>query len=133
MTIVIDASACVAALTDDGPAGRWAEDVLSRPPVVAPQLLLVEATDVLRRLVASGRLDDGDASAARHDLMSLPVDLHAFEPLADRVWALRHNVSSYDAWYVALAERLDAPLATLDRRLVGASGALCRFMSVDGS
>lgn len=132
MTIVVDASACVAALTDDGPTGRWAEEVLLQTPIVAPQLILVEATNVLRRLAASGTLDDVDASAAHRDLMTLPIDLYPFAPLADRIWALRHNVSSYDAWYVALAERLNAPLATLDQRLVNAPGTRCRFVSADG-
>lgn len=131
MTVVVDASTCVAALTDDGVAGRWAEDMLSRTPLAAPQLILVEATNVLRRLAVSGKLDDENASAAHRDLMTLSIDLYPFEPLADRVWALRHNVSSYDAWYVALAEVLDAPLATLDRRLVNAPGAHCRFLSTD--
>jgi predicted nucleic acid-binding protein len=42
------------------------------------------------------------------------------QPLVDRVWSLRDNVSAYDAMYVALAERLDATLVTLDQRLATA-------------
>ncbi len=52
----------------------------------------------------------------------------AFEPLASRVWALHPTVTAYDAAYVALAEELDAPLATLDRRLARASGPTCEFL-----
>lgn len=129
--VVIDASTCVAALTDNGPEGRWAEGVLLGTPIVAPQLILVESTNVLRRLASSGKLSDLDSSAAHHDLMTLVLDLYPFEPLAARVWALRHNLSSYDAWYVALAEAMDAPLATLDKRLINAPGPRCGFVSAD--
>jgi len=129
LTTVIDASACVAALTDLGANGRWAEAILSGSPVVAPQLLLVESANVLRRMAGSGKLSDEGSSAAYQGLMSLPIDLYPFEPLSDRVWALRHNLTSYDAWYVALAEALDAPLATLDKRLINATGPRCGFLS----
>ena len=95
----------------------------------APQLILVESTNVLRRLETSGKLSALDASTAQRDLLTLPVDLYPFEPLAQRVWALRHNLSSYDAFYVALAEVLKMPLATLDRRLVNAPGPQCDFLS----
>lgn len=47
----------------------------------------------------------------------------------DGAWALRHNLTAYAAWYVAVAELLDAPLATLDQRLVTSPGPTCRFMT----
>ena len=131
MTVVVDASTCVAALTDNGLEGRWAEDVVSRASIAAPQLVLVESTNVLRRLAGSGALSDLEASGAHRDLMTLALDLYPFEPLADRVWALRQNLSSYDAWYVALAEALDAPLATLDGRLMNAPGPRCAFVTAE--
>jgi predicted nucleic acid-binding protein len=49
--------------------------------------------------------------------------------VAERVWELRKNVSAYDAWYVALAELLRAPLATLDLRLTRESGPTCSFVT----
>jgi predicted nucleic acid-binding protein len=61
--------------------------------------------------------------------MELDVELHAFEPFSQRVWELRHNVTSYDGWYVALAEALNLPLATLDGRLAKADGPKCRFLT----
>ena len=61
-----------------------------------------------------------EANAAHEDLMQLNIELFSFEPFAERIWELRHNVTSYDAWYVALAEALRLPLATLDERLVKA-------------
>jgi predicted nucleic acid-binding protein len=126
MTIVIDASALVAALVDSGPDGRWAESLLTAD-LAAPHLLVVEVANVLRRAVASGEITDDIASIAHGDLLDLRVDLVAYDAVADRAWALRHNLTSYDAWSVAVAELLDAPLATLDQRLVNASGPTCTF------
>lgn len=130
MNTVIDASVCVAALVDGGSDGQWAEALFMARSPSAPQLLLIESSSVLRRLVATGRLSDLDASAAHRDLLSLSVDLYPFEPVAERVWALRHNLGSYDACYVALAEALDVPLATLDRKLIDAPGSRCEFLSM---
>jgi len=129
VSVVVDASVLVAALTDSGRDGLWAESVLAQGELFAPQLVLVEATSVLRRLERERLLDPRDANEARCDLILLPVALFPFEPFAERVWELRRTVSSYDAWYVALAEAIDAPLATLDRRLRRASGARCRFVT----
>jgi hypothetical protein len=55
------------------------------------------------------------------------VELFGYEPVADRVWSLRSAVTAYDACYVALAEALDAPLATIDLRLSRAPGPRCVF------
>lgn len=128
MTVVVDASTVVAALVDDGDDGAWAERMLLRDPhVAAPHLLPVEVTNVLRR-AALGPIDPDDATAAHLDLLELRIDLFPYEPLARRVWELRANLTAYDAWYVALAEALDAPLATLDRRLRDAPGPRCSFL-----
>ena len=61
--------------------------------------------------------------------MQLDIDLFPFEPFADRIWELRHNVTSYDAWYVALAEALKLPLATLDKPLSKSNGVTCEFLT----
>lgn len=128
MSAVIDASLLVAATVDSGAEGAWAEELVSRGNLVAPDLALVEATNILRRLEAAGRLERVEAGAAARDLLQLELDLVPFAPFADRVWELRHNVTSYDAWYVATAEELDLPMATVDRRLSAASGPRCRFL-----
>jgi len=88
----------------------------------------VEATNVLRRLEASGKLTRLEAGAAAQDITALPIELLPFAPFAQRVWALRANLSSYDAWYVAIAEHFGIGCATLDRRLAGASGPKCEFL-----
>lgn len=87
----------------------------------------VEAANILRRAALSSDISDSIASLAHVDLLDLPVELFAYELVAERAWELRGSVTSYDAWYVALAEALDAPLATLDRRLSRASGPRCSF------
>lgn len=127
MTLVVDASLLVAALIDSGTDGRWAESMLESDALAAPHLLPAEVTNVLRRAVAAGEVSADSASLAHADLLGLRISLFAYEPFANRVWELRGGVSAYDAWYVALAEFLDAPLATLDRRLTRSTGTRCRF------
>ena len=127
MSVVVDASLLVAATTDSGPEGVWAEEMLSQGGIVAPHLVLVEATNILRRLERSKLLSRLEATAAQRDLLDLDVLLVPFEPFAARVWDLRGTITSYDAWYVAVAEALELPLATLDRRLSRATGPSCRF------
>jgi predicted nucleic acid-binding protein len=61
--------------------------------------------------------------------MQLGLELFSFDPFADRVWALRHAITSYDAWYISVAEALELPLATLDERLARAKGVTCNFLT----
>ncbi len=128
MTVVVDASVLVAAAVDSGREGLWAEHIVATEALSAPGLVQVEATNILRRLELAGQIDATIATAAQRDVINLDVDLYPFEPFAERVWALRSNVTCYDAWYVALAEGLAAPLATLDRKLTRATGPTCRFL-----
>jgi predicted nucleic acid-binding protein len=95
--------------------------------VAAPRLMPVEAANVLRRSVLAGDISADVASLAHEDLTSLPIELFPYGSCASRVWALRSNLTAYDAWSVALAETLGARLATLDIRLRRASGTRCEF------
>ena len=128
MSVVVDASMLVAVTTDAGVAGTWAEHIVAENDLVAPQLVLVEATNILRRLERQRDLTTFEANAAQSDLLDLHLLLVGFEPFAARVWELRRTITSYDAWYVAVAEAFELPLATLDRRLSRASGPRCRFL-----
>jgi predicted nucleic acid-binding protein len=127
MTLVIDASVVVAALIDVGTEGDWAESLIASEVLVAPELMMVETTNILRRLELANEISPIESGLAQKDLMQLDVQVFPFHPFAERIWALRNNVTSYDAWYVALAEALDCPLATLDRKLTKASGVKCAF------
>ncbi len=129
MSVVVDSSVLVAALIDYGEDGPWAERIIERSALYAPELVHVEVTNILRRLERAKQIMTAEANAAQDDLMQLEIELFPFEPFADRVWALRHTVTSYDAWYVAVAEQLGFPLATLDKRLTAAQGPECEFLA----
>lgn len=124
---VLDSSAIVAALVDDGDEGRWAEDLLRDGPVHAPEVMPFEAANILRRLVVAGRMSSAIATLAHRNLVSLPVVLVPYEAVAERAWQLRDDVTVFDAAYVAVAELVGEPLATLDRRLAAAPGPRCEF------
>jgi predicted nucleic acid-binding protein len=128
VTIVADASTVVAALVDGGEDGTWAADLLAREPITAPHHMPIEVANILRRAARSGEVSEDTASLAHSDLRELRAHLYPYEALADRAWELRQNITTYDACYIALAEGLDVPLATLDRRLTRASGARCEFL-----
>ena len=128
MTVAIDASALVAALVDSGSEGDWADGVAAGGALVAPELILAETANALRRLEGSGAISRLEATSAFRDLLRMDLELLPFAPFADRVWELRGNLTSYDAWYVAVAEAFECPLATLDRKLSRAAGPGCRFM-----
>ena len=130
MTTVIDSSALVAALVDNDSDGRWALSLIARESLVGPEMLPAEVCNVLRRLELSGRLSTAEAALACIDMQRLNIELFPFAPFAQRIWELRHTVTCYDAWYVALAEALNCPLATLDQRLKGANGPECEFVGV---
>jgi predicted nucleic acid-binding protein len=127
VTLVVDASLVVAALADAGPDGVWAESMLAQGDLTAPHLMPVEVANILRRAALAGDISDDTASLAHRDLLSLRIELFPYEPFAARVWELRSSTTAYDGWYVALAESLAVPLATLDRKLSRAPGPRCAF------
>jgi predicted nucleic acid-binding protein len=127
MTVVVDSSVVVAALVDGGSDGSWAQRQLTGQRLIAPQHMPVEVANVLRKSALIGEISRDTASLAHQELLELRVTLFGYRGLGHRVWELRDNVSAYDAWYVALAEHLEAPLITLDRKLTRASGPLCQF------
>lgn len=89
----------------------------------------VEATNILRRLERAKQITQAEANGAHEDLLQLSLELFSFDPFAERVWELRHTITSYDAWYIAVAEVLKLPLATLDERLSKAKGVTCDFLT----
>jgi predicted nucleic acid-binding protein len=93
-----------------------------RQTLHAPHVLDVEAAQVIRRHAANREINQERGRAALDDLADLPVRRYAHDFLLQRVWNLRHNLTAYDAVYIALAEALDAPLLTRDQRLAAAAG-----------
>ena len=129
---MIDASALVAALVDQGPDGRWASATLAADRIAAPELLLAEASNTLRQLERRGVLAAFEATSAHQAMLDLDVELFPCRPFSTRVWELRHNVTAYDAWYVAVAEMVGGPLATLDCRMARADGPRCEIVVPPG-
>lgn len=129
MTVVADASVVSALLMGQGPESDWARSQLAGVRLVAPHLMPVEVVSLMRRAVSAGQFSAHEAVMAAQDLGMLSVEYHEPVPVLERIWELRANVTAYDATYVALAEVLDAPLVTLDRRLARASGPRCAFVT----
>jgi predicted nucleic acid-binding protein len=127
--IVCDASAVVAALLDGGADGAWAAAMLASDGLAAPAVVTYEAANVMRRHELGGIVSADQAAQAHADLHALAIELWPHELLASRAWELRHNLSIYDAAYVALAELLDGTLVTLDRSLARAPGIRCATAS----
>jgi predicted nucleic acid-binding protein len=119
--IVVDASALVEYLLRTA-RGRALEPLFTHPDadLHIPALCDVEVVAVLRRGLLGGRLDRVRAAEALEDLRDLPLIRHGHQLLVERILLLGRNFSAYDATYVALAERLDAALLTVDDRLTRA-------------
>lgn len=93
-------------------------------PLHAPDLVELEALNALRRLARGGQVTDDRASEAAEDLADLRLVRYPHAPLRPRIWELRHNLTAYDAAYLALAEALDDPvLLTSDRDLAEQASA----------
>jgi len=121
--IVVDSSAVLEVLLRSQ-AGLAIEERIFSPQETlhAPHLLDLEVAQVLRRYCASGEMDPERGQEALTDLAEFPINRYPHDVFLSRIWALRANMTAYDACYVALAEMLPAPLLTRDARLASAPG-----------
>lgn len=119
-TLVLDASVVVALIAGVEP--RVPRSVLESASLVAPAHLDAEVLSALFGLARAGALDDRRLTRAIADLVAAPIRRVPLGPLVSNAVGLRHNVSAYDALYVAAARILDCTLLTRDRRLAGAPG-----------
>jgi predicted nucleic acid-binding protein len=127
MTVtVVDASVLTAFYAADDPRRDTLIDRMTQGgSLCAPAHIDIEVVSALRGMATTRPgLREAVPAAMRH-LAGLPMRRVALAPLLDRIWALRENLTAYDAAYVALAERLDAPLLTCDGKLVAAPGLAC--------
>ncbi|MEO7197608.1 MAG: type II toxin-antitoxin system VapC family toxin [Solirubrobacterales bacterium] len=123
--LVVDASVMAPAVADGGEDGQALRVRLTGEALAAPDLLCIEVMSVLRRQARTGTLTAAEATTAINDLLSLPVSVFPTGPLLRRMWALRDNLTAYDATYIALAEALACPLLTADPRLANAPSTRC--------
>jgi predicted nucleic acid-binding protein len=121
--IVLDAPATVNWLLQTPAGQRIERRIYARNDTLhAPHLLDLEVAQVVRRLVREGIISARRAEEAVRDLLDLRIARYPHFVLLTRIWQHRHNLSAYDAAYVALAEKLGAALVTRDSRLAAASG-----------
>lgn len=121
--IVLDASAAIEWLLQSSVGVKIDHRIFARSESLhAPHLLDVEVAQVLRRYVREGTITAQRAQEALEDLAGLPLSRYPHDFLIPRVWELRATLTACDAVYVALAELLDAPLLTCDRKIASAPG-----------
>ena len=126
--IVVDASTLVEVLL----RARGAQAIEDRlfengQTLHAPHLIDVEIAHAIRRYAISGQIKGDRGRAAFAILAALPLNRYPHGFLLPRIWDLRNNLTAYDAVYIALAETLQVPLITRDRRLAGAAGHRARI------
>lgn len=123
MILVVDTSVLVEVLINQAGTGPLRRRLFADGQTLcAPALMRLETLDVLRKLARSNRIPETTAHMAFANFVRLPMHYYSEEALVRRIWTLRHNVTAYDAAYVALAETLNATLLTRDQRLASASG-----------
>lgn len=124
--LVPDASALIAALTVDTDYGERVRSALvAGGQLHAPYVVDLEVLSGIRGLLAGGKLSSRRADQARDDYWDLAITRHPHRALAERVWELRHNLTVYDAAYVALAELVGSAVLTLDDAMATAPGIDC--------
>jgi predicted nucleic acid-binding protein len=125
--LVVDAGCLFEALVGTPVGQRVKRHLHDDEDHAAPHVVDVETLNVIRRYHLEGRLDETSARQAAEDLRAWPGERFAHQSLIPRAWDLRNDVRGWDAFYVALAEALDATLLTLDERLARAIGPRCRI------
>ena len=129
--LVLDSSAALGAIAARDPAPGLVERLADDGDLHSPHLIDTEVLHALRRMLRRGKISTDRAHDARTDFADLALVRYPHEPLSERVWELRENLTAYDATFVALAEALDVPLVTCDARLAAAPGHRARIEVYD--
>ncbi|HET9733378.1 MAG TPA: type II toxin-antitoxin system VapC family toxin [Acidimicrobiales bacterium] len=123
--LVIDASCVVEVLIGGAQADEIRTRMMQDRDHAAPHLIDAEVLGVIRRQLLAGQLDRTGADQAVADLAEWPAERFGHRHLLARAWELRHQVRTWDALYVSLAEALQATLVTTDGRLGRVGGLAC--------
>lgn len=122
--VVVDASAVVEYLVrlrwPEGARRVFRSMVAGTVELLAPDLVFLESTSALRRLVQTKAIDARAGNRATAVLAQLPIRSMGTQQLLDDVWGWRESLTPYDAAYAALTKRMDATLVTDDQGLVTA-------------
>jgi predicted nucleic acid-binding protein len=122
--IILDASAAIEWLLRTGKGLRIEAEIFTRHTLHAPHLLDVEIAHALRRYTRDREVTEAGAKELLQTFTDLRIVRHGHMPLLGRVWELRHNLTAYDAIYIALAEFLAVPVLTCDAKVASAQGHL---------
>ncbi len=123
--LIVDASSLYEVVADTSQAEPIRQRLRGDGDHAAPHVVDVEVLNIIRRHHLLGLVDATAASQAVEDLRDWGGERYAHRGLLDRAWELRHNVRGWDAFYVALAEALEATLITRDARLGRVRGLAC--------
>jgi predicted nucleic acid-binding protein len=123
--IVVDASVLAPALVSLTESDTRLRGELQGRELAAPDHVGLEVMSILRKYCRRNVIREERAALALFDLSELPIERIRLAALENRIWELRHNMTAYDAAYVALAERFGAELWTFDRKLANAPGPEC--------
>ena len=126
--LIVDASCLISVLTGSGSFNMISDFMKINSEQCAPHIIEVETLNVIRRAFLNGQIDGTTANQAVEDLRNWPGERFSHVGLIERAWELKHNLRGWDAFYVALAESLDAPLITLDSKLAKIKGLACKVI-----
>ncbi|HZE41392.1 MAG TPA: type II toxin-antitoxin system VapC family toxin [Stackebrandtia sp.] len=123
--IVVDTSALVESLVGKDARALAVRTVMLDQTLAAPHGIDLEFAAALRGLAKGKKIHEKEAERACSLLGQMPIRRFEHTPLLRRIWQLRHNMWPYDVSFVALAELLDAPLVTVDKKFSTVPGLQC--------
>ena len=128
-TYVLDASAAVAYLLESA-AGLQAATLIEGARLIAPEILDPEVMSALRGKVLHNEIDEARALTALADLSAMAIERVSHRTLISMAWQYYHNVTAYDAMYVALAQIHEATVLTCDGRLSRAPASVLGWVAI---
>ena len=112
------------------PCAAKLEAIAAKSEIVVPDYFYIEVVSGLRHLDRLDLLLPSQLQGALSIIPDLPFTVFATANLVDEIWAMRYNISSYDAGYVSLAKSLQAALISHDTRLKNAVGSALTVISL---
>ena len=122
-TYVLDASAAVEYLLQSE-AGERVADIIAGARLIAPDTFDSEVMSSLRNMVLHGDIDEARTLAALSDLEAMPIERISSRRLIPLAWGYYHNITAYDALYVAAAKVYGATVPTSDGHLTRAPASV---------